>query len=85
MALFGSRARGVSGPDSHYDLLIVKAEPDASRRRTGRLYRNLWGIPKAVDLLWYTPEEVEEWSDVRQHVATQAVRNGIVVYEEQPG
>jgi uncharacterized protein len=80
--LFGSRASGLARSDSDYDLMIVKAEPDPSRRRTGKLYHCLWGIPNSVDLLWFTPEEIEQWSDVPQHVATQASRRGVVVYEK---
>jgi predicted nucleotidyltransferase len=82
LILFGSRTKGTGGPDNDYDILIVKGEPDPARRRTGPLYRKLWGIPNAVDLLWYTPQEVEEWAEVRQHVATQAVGHGVVVYEK---
>ncbi len=82
LILFGSRAAGRARADSDYDILIVKSEPNPALRRTGPLYRKLWGIPRAVDLLWFTPEEIEDWSSVRQHVATQAVRNGLVVYEK---
>ena len=84
IVLFGSRASGQAHAGSDYDILIVKTEPDPTRRRTGPLYHHLWGIPASVDLLWFTPEEVEAWSEVRQHVATQAVRTGVVVYEKQP-
>lgn len=83
LILFGSRAGQGGGAYSDYDILIVKAEPDPAKRRTGPLYGLLWGIPKPVDLLWFTPEEIEEWSPVRQHVATQAVRRGIVIYERR--
>jgi predicted nucleotidyltransferase len=84
LVLFGSRAAGLAGPGSDYDILIVKDQPDAAQRRTGPLYGKLWGIPAPVDLLWFTPQELDDWSEVSQHVATQAVRNGIVVYEK-PG
>lgn len=80
--LFGSRAEDRARADSDYDLLIIKPEPDPTRRRTGKLYRLLWGIPKPVDLLWFTPDEIEQWSEAPQHVATQALRHGIVVYEK---
>ncbi|MEK7407935.1 MAG: nucleotidyltransferase domain-containing protein [Acidobacteriota bacterium] len=85
LILFGSRGTGGARPDSDYDILIVKREPDPRRRRTGPLYQHLWGVPKPVDLLWFTPEEIEAWSEVRQHVATQAVRRGVVLYEKKPG
>jgi len=81
LILFGSRADGRERPDSDYDILIVKDQPDSTLRRTGPLYRALWGIPAAVDLLWFTPTELDDWSQVRQHVATQAVRKGVVLYE----
>jgi predicted nucleotidyltransferase len=81
LILFGSRAAGYDRPGSDYDILIIKSEPDPALRRTGPLYRQLHGMPQPVDLLWFTPEEVEDWSQVRQHVVTQAVRNGVVVYE----
>jgi len=73
LVLFGSRAAGRGRPGSDYDMLIVKAEPDPRQRRTGPLYQYLWGIPGAVDL------------QVQQHVATQALRDGVVVYEKQSG
>ena len=82
LILFGSRARGVGGPGSDYDILIVKGEPDPALRRTGPLYRVLRGVASPVDLLWFTPQEVEEWSGVRQHVTSQAIRSGVVVYEK---
>ena len=82
LILFGSRARGTGGPDSDYDILIVKGESEPALRRTGPLCRKLRGIPKPVDLLWFTPEEVADWSAVRQHVISQAVRTGLVVYEK---
>jgi predicted nucleotidyltransferase len=85
LILFGSRAAGRARPDSDYDILIVKDQPDSRLRRTGPLYSKLWGIRGTVDLLWFTPQEVEDWSRVRQHVATQAVRNGIVIYERPRG
>ncbi|MCX6638822.1 MAG: nucleotidyltransferase domain-containing protein [Acidobacteria bacterium] len=85
LVLFGSRAAGRGRLDSDYDVLIVKAESDPRQRRTGPLYRHLWGIPGAVDLLWFTPEEIDEWSQVRQHVATRALRDGVVVYEKRIG
>jgi predicted nucleotidyltransferase len=81
LVLFGSRARGRNRPGSDYDILIIKTEPDPALRRTGPLYRELQGISQPVDLLWFTPEEVEDWSQVRQHIVTQAVRNGVVIYE----
>ena len=82
LILFGSRATGGGRADSDYDILIVKDEPEPGLRRTGPLYRKLRGIRQPVDLLWFTQEELDDWSLVRQHIATQAVRSGVVVYEK---
>ena len=47
------------------------------------LYGVLSDILAPMDILVYTPEEVEEWSQVRQAFVTTAVREGIVLYENQ--
>jgi predicted nucleotidyltransferase len=50
--LFGSAARGESGPDSDYDVLLVvpdDAPPDRVRARLA--YEVLWGVGAAVDVL----------------------------------
>ena len=46
------------------------------------MYRALMGITVPIDILWYTPEEIYDWSQVRYHVATRAVPEGRVLYEK---
>jgi predicted nucleotidyltransferase len=78
--LFGSRARGGGNTASDFDILIVKSSSD-NRYRCLRLARaSLFGVGAPVDLLWYTPEELEDWAGVRGHVAAEALREGILVY-----
>jgi len=36
-----------------------------------------------MDILVYSPEEVEEWREVRQAFITTAIREGKVFYENQ--
>ena len=83
--LFGSRARGMAGPDSDTDLLIVQAEPDAVHRsrwrELQRIRAALRDFPVAKDLLLYRPAEFDYWRDSLNHVVGRAVREGIVVYE----
>ena len=38
-----------------------------------------------MDILVYSPDEVQEWSQVRQAFVTTAVREGKVLYEKQRG
>ena len=49
-------------------------------RRTGSLYTLLAGLGVAKDIIWLTPQEIEEWRDVRHHFTTTAVREGRVLY-----
>jgi uncharacterized protein len=79
--LFGSRARGDSAPDSDYDLLIIAGSSEPRWRRTVPIYRLLAGIGVPKDLVWWTPEEVAEWRDVRSHFVNVVLREGAVIYE----
>jgi hypothetical protein len=45
------------------------------------LFQALTGIGLAKDILWWTPEEVAEWSQVSSHVIGRAVEEGKVIYE----
>jgi len=79
--LFGSRARGDARPDSDYDLLIVAPSDRPAWDRTGDLYNVLRGLGASKDIIWYTPEEADEWRNVPSELATRAQQEGRVVYE----
>jgi uncharacterized protein len=83
--LFGSRARGMAGPDSDADLLIVQAEADAVHRSRWRELQRirsvLRDIPLAKDLLLYRPQEFNYWRESLNHLVGRAVREGILLYE----
>ena len=81
--LFGSRARGDHRPDSDVDLIVIKASDDPPGRRDVRAYRALSRLPIPKDVLWYTPEEVKDWAEVRNHVISRALREGKVLYEKR--
>jgi len=80
--LFGSRARGGGGPQSDYDLLIVAPSTLPRWRRTTELYGLLAGMGVSKDIVWWTPEEVEQWRGVRAHFINTALREGKVLYEK---
>lgn len=82
--LFGSRARGEERPDSDVDLMIVKASDDSSHRRVIPAYQALGGLGVSKDVVWYTPEEVNDWAGVRNHIISRALREGRVLYEKRP-
>ena len=79
--LFGSRGRGDAKPDSDFDLLVIKESDEPRFRRSVPLYVALADLPVEVEVMVYTPQEVEEWSQVPQAFVTTAVREGTTIYE----
>lgn len=83
--LFGSYARGTARANSDLDFLVVKDGPfnaQRSRRAEMTRMRSILGdyfIP--MDFLVFTPQEIEEWKDVRNHVVSHALREGRILYE----
>ena len=81
--LFGSQARGDARPGSDFDVLVIKDSDELRHRRSVPLYVALADLPVEVEVMVYTPEEVEEWSEVPQAFVTTAVREGTTVYERR--
>lgn len=83
--LFGSQARGTAGAGSDIDLLIVGErptdEPWSRRQEISRIRRALPHVGRPIDILLFTPEEVEKWQDTTNHVISEALREGRVLYE----
>jgi predicted nucleotidyltransferase len=79
--LFGSRARGDHRPNSDVDILVIKESSEPRYKRDGPLYTAVATLPFEVDVLVYTPQEVSDWSGVRQALPSTAIREGIVIYE----
>jgi uncharacterized protein len=83
--LFGSHARGDARPDSDVDLLIIKDTDQPAYRRSISAYRALSGIGIPKDIIWRTPAEVEDWSQVPTHITTRALKEGKTLYEKRSG
>ena len=79
--LFGSRARGDGRPNSDFDVLVIKESSEPRYRRSVPLYVALADVPAEVEVIVYTPEEVDEWRQVSQAFVTTAVREGTTIYE----
>jgi len=83
--LFGSQARGAARPDSDLDFLIIQDHPfvqgQPRRKQMARLWRLLARFPVSQDILVYTPDEVEEWRQSKNHVIARALREGKLLYE----
>lgn len=82
--LFGSYARGEAqrAASSDFDLLIIAPSDEPRWRRTAPVYRLLAGLGVPKDIIWWTPEEIEEWRGVRSHFINTVLREGKVLYEE---
>jgi len=83
IVLFGSRAREAHRPDSDVDLLVVQHSNKPRYKRAVPIYAALVGLPIDVntDVIVYTPEEIEQWSQARAAFVTTALREGVVLYE----
>ncbi len=83
--LFGSRARDDHKHSSDIDLLIVQDRPFKKgfgrRRQMARIWKRLSRYPVSLDLLVFTPEEIECCRNRRSHVVSRALREGRILYE----
>ena len=59
LILFGSRARGNARPNSDYDLLVVNPSAEPRYKRSIPIYLALADLPVEVEVMVYTPEEIE--------------------------
>lgn len=78
--LFGSSARGMAGPDSDLDLLVVKSGVEHRRRLAQDIYMNLSGVGVGVDLLVLTPQDLEEQRENVGSIVGPILEEGRVVY-----
>ena len=83
IVLFGSRGRGEARPDSDWDILVIADSTQPRYERSPPLYGVLSDLRQPVDILVYTPEEVEEWRHVESAFVTTAIREGTVLYEDK--
>ncbi|MGM0682493.1 MAG: nucleotidyltransferase domain-containing protein [Thermodesulfobacteriota bacterium] len=79
IVLFGSYAWENHDEESDIDIIIVYQTPKRFVDRLKELYLS-WDIPKAVDILAYTPEEFDRLMEESSFVS-QAVKQGELIYE----
>ena len=78
--LFGSYANGTPTEDSDLDLLIVKDVEGPRRGRTVPVHMMLkeWSVP--MDILIYTPKELEYATSLPITFESEIVRTGKLLY-----
>jgi len=74
--LFGSACRLPDREAGDLDLIIVY---DTPKRFLDRL-KEFWDLPKAVDILAYTPEEFDRLM-LENDFVIDAVQNGVLLYD----
>ena len=78
--LFGSHARGDAAEHSDVDLLII-ADSDLPRfKRSRELYKLIRPYPFGMDLLVYTPEEIESAKECSFSFIATVLREGKTLY-----
>ena len=83
IVLFGSQARSEARENSDFDILVVQPSQAPRFERSAPIYAALADLPVEVEVVVYTPREVEDWSGVPQAFVTTAIREGRVLYERE--
>jgi predicted nucleotidyltransferase len=83
--LFGSYARGEATERSDVDLMVV-AQTDLPRhKRAVGLYKQFRPYPFGMDIVVYTPQEVEEGKKSALTFVSTVLREGKTLYERRDG
>lgn len=78
--LFGSYAQGHQKKDSDIDLLIIKETKLPKHKRAKEIRKILRGYLIPIDIIVYTPKEVEEWKNANTSFIASIMKNGKVIY-----
>ena len=81
--LFGSYASGIPTPDSDLDFLVIMDSDQPRYKRSPPLRFLFRPMPCPMDILVYTPEEVNKWNGATNHIVTIACKTGRVMYERK--
>ena len=78
--LFGSYANETATDDSDLDLLVVMESSAPHYKRSAEIRNLLWPPKAPMDILVYTPEEISRWGNLPNHILSDALKNGKVLY-----
>lgn len=82
--LFGSYARGMPNIDSDVDLFVIVESNLPRHKRSAKIRLLFSPAPCPLDILVYTPQEVESCSGVVNHIVTHVMTTGKILYERSP-
>lgn len=78
--IFGSYAYGQPDENSDLDILVIKNTNTPQFQRTREIRKHLRGLAIPIDIVVYTPQEINEWKDTQAAFITQIVKYGKVIY-----
>ena len=81
--LFGSHARDEARAGSDVDLFIIAPSNQPRFKRSRELYKLFSPYPFSMDLLVYTPEEVEAGKKTPLSFVSTVLREGKTVYDRR--
>ena len=82
IVMFGSRAQGETRPDADVDLMVEMETDDLPAQRV-RMIDALFGLRRwAMDVIVYTPQEVEQHRQYRNSLIRMIESEGKVLYEQ---
>ncbi|MDO9577541.1 MAG: nucleotidyltransferase domain-containing protein [Candidatus Cloacimonadales bacterium] len=80
--LFGSKVKNPNN-DSDYDLCILKSNIKHKRKLAHYLYKLLYNLKIAVDLIVDTPEHFDELKNESSFIYHEIMKTGKVIYEKK--
>lgn len=79
--LFGSYANGTAKESSDLDLLLVKQTNETPVDRATMIRKSLRSFLFPMDILVYTPEEIEHFKETKYSFVSQVLKSGKIIYE----
>ncbi|MBL0052265.1 MAG: nucleotidyltransferase domain-containing protein [Bacteroidetes bacterium] len=81
--LFGSYSNDTADEDSDLDILVVHKTNIPRKERRLPLRKALRDFDFPMDIVIYTPEEIDNWKDASMAFITRIVSEGKTIYAKQ--
>jgi uncharacterized protein len=76
-------ADGTENDDSDIDLLVIQNSLLPRHKRGREIQRHLTGIKEPVDIVVYTPDEIDLENKIRHSFINKTLQTGILMYERK--
>ena len=80
IVLFGSAARGDWASNSDLDLLVIVSDGTPRRKTAQKIYREMIGMGRPVDIVVATEEDVQRFGRSPATVIAPALQEGKLIY-----